>query len=120
MAKKDSDSTTVAPSSDNMFKELGLPNPEELLVKASLIKLANKTIKEKGWTQKQTAKYLGTTVPKVADMSKGRLKNLSVENLMLFLTTLDHEVTIVVKQAQQQEESRIVIPKRQVEKKKAT
>lgn len=112
MTKVKNSITTVTPSSNNMFKELGLPNPEQLLIRASLVKFVNKAISEKDLTHKQASESLGITVPKVADMRKGRLKNFSVENLLLFLTTLDYDVTIIVKQAQQQEEDKIVIPKK--------
>ncbi len=82
--------------SGNVFADMGLPNPEERLVKSKLARLVNEAIENKGWTQKYTAEVLGITQPNVSDMSRGRLKHFSVERLMEFLAKLDHNVTITV------------------------
>jgi predicted XRE-type DNA-binding protein len=85
--------------SGNVFADIGLPNPEEHLLKARLARLINKAVKEKGWTQQHTAEVLGITQPKVSDMGRGRLKNFSVERLLGFLAQLDHRVAITVSRA---------------------
>ena len=90
------DNTTITRGSGNVFADMGLPNPEERLIKARLARLINKAIKERGWKQNYTAKILGITQPKVSDISRGRLKNFSVEKLMQFLAQLNHRVTITV------------------------
>ncbi len=82
--------------SGNIFADVGLPNPEEHLLKARLARLINKAITEEGWTQQQAAEVLGVTQPKVSDLNRGRLKNFSVERLLNFLAQLDHRVTITV------------------------
>lgn len=114
MTKTNRDDTSVTYSSGNVFKDIGLPNPEELLVKARLTSLINKAIDERGWTQKQAAKALGTTQPKISDLSRGRIKNFSIEKLIAFLTDLDHDVAITVKKGKRKEE-RIVVPRKQPE-----
>ena len=90
------DDTTVTIGSGNVFADMGLPNPEERLVKARLARFINKAIEDKGWTQQQTAEVLGIAQPKVSDMSRGRLKNFSVERLIQFLAQLEHRVIITV------------------------
>jgi predicted XRE-type DNA-binding protein len=86
----------VTPSSGNIFADMGLANPEERLLKAKLARLVNKTIATKGWTQTQTAEVLGITQPDVSELSRGRLKNFSVERLIYFLSKLDRTITITV------------------------
>ena len=82
--------------SGNVFADIGLPNPEERQLKARLARLVNSSISARGWTQQHAAEVLGTTQPKVSDLSRGRLKNFSVERLMTFLTLLKHRVAITV------------------------
>ena len=82
--------------SGNVFADVGLPNPEEHLLKANLARLINKAVEEHGWTQQHAAKVLGITQPKVSDLGRGRLKNFSVERLLGFLARLDHRVAITV------------------------
>lgn len=82
--------------SGNVFADMGLPNPEEHLLKANLARLINKAVEEHGWTQQHAAKTLGITQPKVSDLGRGRLKNFSVERLLGFLAKLDHRVAITV------------------------
>jgi predicted XRE-type DNA-binding protein len=86
----------VTPSSGNIFADIGLPNPEERLLKAKLARTVNKAIAMKGWTQTYTAQVLGITQPDVSELSRGRLKNFSVERLIYFLSKLDRRVTITV------------------------
>lgn len=46
-------------SSGNVFADLGLPNPEELLAKAEITRQINKLIKQQNMTQKEAAELLG-------------------------------------------------------------
>lgn len=90
------DSIEYEVGSGNIFADIGLPNPEEHLLKARLARLINKAVEEEGWTQQRAAEVLGITQPKVSDLSRGRLKNFSVERLLNFLAHLDHRVAITV------------------------
>jgi predicted XRE-type DNA-binding protein len=82
--------------SGNVFADLDLPNPEERLLKARLASLIYDAIEHRGWTQVYTAEVLGISQPDVSDISRGRLKNFSVERLLYFLSKLEHRVTIRV------------------------
>ncbi len=86
----------VTLSSGNIFADMGLANPEERLLKAKLARLVNKAVEGKGWTQTYTAEVLGITQPDVSDLSRGRLKNFSVERLLQFLSRLERRITITV------------------------
>lgn len=82
--------------SSNVFADLGLPNPEERKLKAHLAGLMYEIIETRGWTQKQTAEVLGVTQPDVSKMTRGLLRDFSVERLLHFLSKLDQRVTITV------------------------
>jgi predicted XRE-type DNA-binding protein len=86
----------VEASSGNVFADLGLPNPEERLLKARLSILINRVIASRGLTQSQAAALLGTDQAKVSLISNGRLAGFSVERLLRFLMALDQDVTISV------------------------
>jgi predicted XRE-type DNA-binding protein len=94
--KKNKEKIKVTPSSGNIFADMGLANPEERLLKAKLARLVNKAVAGKGWTQTTTADVLGITQPDVSDLSRGRLKNFSVERLLQFLSRLERRITITI------------------------
>lgn len=94
--------------SGNVFEDMELPKPEERQLKARLARIINRAIRERGWTQQQAAEVLGITQPKVSDLSRGRLKNVSVERLMTFLTLLDHRVAITVSKGDAQADEIVV------------
>jgi predicted XRE-type DNA-binding protein len=101
----------VTPSSGNIFADMGLANPEERLLKAKLARLVNKAISAKGWTQMATAQVLGITQPDVSELSRGRLKNFSVERLLSFFSKLNRQVTISVSgEGEEAAQENIVIP----------
>jgi predicted XRE-type DNA-binding protein len=101
----------VTPSSGNIFADMGLANPEERLLKAKLARLVNSILEQKGWTQTHTAQVLGITQPDVSDLSRGRLKNFSVERLLQFLSRLERKVTITVtNEKDKKSEEAIIIP----------
>ena len=95
------DNTTITRGSGNVFADMGLPNPEERLLKARLASLIYDTIETREWTQNHTAKLLGITQPDVSNICRGRLKTFSVERLLNFLSKLDQRVTITVQDEQQ-------------------
>jgi predicted XRE-type DNA-binding protein len=89
--------TRVTASSGNVFKDLGLPNPEELLAKAELVRQISNVIEQRGLTQVEAAEVLGTTQPKVSDLLRGRLSGFSMERLIRYLNALNRDVQIVVR-----------------------
>jgi predicted XRE-type DNA-binding protein len=93
-----SDDRRVTNSSGNVFADLGLPNPEELLAKAELVRQIRTVANERGLTQDETAELLGTTQPKVSDLFRGKLSGFSMERLIRFLKALDRDVEIVVRE----------------------
>jgi predicted XRE-type DNA-binding protein len=83
--------------SRNVFKDLGLPNAEEHLVKAQLVFKIDALMKGRGLKQVEAAPLFGIRQPDVSKMLRGEFRQFSVERLMLFLVALDQDVEIVVK-----------------------
>ena len=84
------------PSSGNVFKDLGLPNPDERLAKAKLAYKVNRLIADQGMTQKQAADFLGLSRSKMTNLRNGRLKNLTIDHLFSLLGKLDYNIEIRV------------------------
>jgi predicted XRE-type DNA-binding protein len=83
--------------SRNVFKDLGVPNPEEHLVKAQLVFKIDKIMKERGLKQVDAGKLFGIRQPDVSKMLRGEFRQFSVERLLRFLVALNQDVEIVVK-----------------------
>ena len=92
-----SDDTRVQISNGNVFADLGLPNPEERLVKAELASKISSVIDQKNLTQIEAAELLGIDQPKVSALTRGRLSGFSTARLLRFLNALGNDVEIVVK-----------------------
>ena len=93
MAKK----ARVTRGSGNVFADLGLPNPEQELLKAQLSLQIYRIVKQRGLTQAQAASVLGIKQPHVSALMRNRAGNFSVGRLMEFLTALGQDVRITVK-----------------------
>ena len=83
--------------SRNVFKDLGVPNAEEHLVKAQLVFKIGTIMKERRLKQVQAADLLGIRQPDVSKMLRGEFRQFSVERLLRFLVALNQDVEIVVK-----------------------
>ena len=90
------DDTSVTRGSGNVFADMGLPNPEDRLVKARLASRIYDVIEARGWTQKHTASVLGVSQPDVSKVTRGQVREFSVSRLLDFLTKLDNRVTITL------------------------
>jgi len=93
MPKRELDYTV---SSGNVFADLGLPNPEELLAKAELAHKITVLIRKRGLTQAEAAKLLGVDQPKISSLIRGRLTGFSIERLIRFLLLLGQDIRISV------------------------
>ena len=87
----------VQVGSGNVFADLGLPNPEEMLVKAELASKIGEIIEARSLTQIDAAEILGIDQPKVSALIRGRLTGFSTERLFRFLNALGSDVEISVR-----------------------
>ena len=81
----------------NVFKDIGVPNAEEHLVKAQLVFKIGTIMKDRGLKQVEAADLFGVRQPDVSKMLRGEFRQFSVERLLRFLVALDQDVQIVVK-----------------------
>ena len=86
-------------SSGNVFADLGIPHPEQELLKAKLTLEIYRLIRKRGLTQVEAGKILGIRQLHVPALMRNRAGSFSVERLMDFLTALGQDVEISVKPA---------------------
>ena len=83
--------------SRNVFKDLGMQNADEHLIKAELVFKIDAILKQRRLTQAEAAGLLGIKQPDVSKMLRGDFRPFSIERLLRFLVALDQDVEIVVK-----------------------
>ena len=81
----------------NVFRDIGVPNAEEHLVKAQLVFKIGTILRKRRLKQAEAADLFGIRQPDVSKMLRGEFRQFSVERLLRFLVALDHDVEIVVK-----------------------
>ncbi|MDI1264540.1 MAG: helix-turn-helix transcriptional regulator [bacterium] len=84
-------------SSGNIFTDLGLPNAEEHLLKATLVVELKRLMAERKLTQTETASMVEMKQPDLSKLLRGHFKLVSVEKLMRMLTAFDQDVEITLK-----------------------
>src|SRR6266436_6079976 len=97
MKKSRAREVRVVEGSGNVFADLGLPNPEQELLKAQLTLQIHTVLKGSGMTQVEIARILGVQQPQVSLLMRNRAGNFSVGRLMEFLTALRQDVEITVR-----------------------
>jgi predicted XRE-type DNA-binding protein len=90
-------------SSGNVFADLGVPHPEQELLKAQLTLQIYRLIKARGLRQADAGKILGIRQPHVSALMRNRAGVFSVERLMDFLTSLGQDVQIRVRPARNEQ-----------------
>ena len=83
--------------SQNVFKDIGVREPEEHLVKAQLVFKIDTILKKRRLKQVEAAELFGVRQPDVSKMLRGEFRQFSVERLLRFLVALDQDVEIRVR-----------------------
>ncbi|MDR0587489.1 MAG: helix-turn-helix domain-containing protein [Burkholderiales bacterium] len=86
----------IEESVGNVYLDLGMPNAQEMLVKAQLATKIDEIIKSRKWTQQQAAAVLGMSQPKLSKMLRGQFRGVSETKMMDCLIRLGRNVQIVV------------------------
>lgn len=81
---------------DNVLLDLGFEDAEELSAKAALALKLNTLIDQRGLSQTEAAAITGMTQPKVSQVRRYKLQNISLERLMQALVSFDQQVQIAV------------------------
>ena len=76
-------------SSGNVFKDLGLPSPDDRLAKAKLAYKINRLIADQEMTQKDAADFLGISQSKMTVLRNGRLQNFTIDHLVSLFRRMD-------------------------------
>src|ERR1700687_2038545 len=96
-------------SSGNVLADLGLPHPEQELLKAKLTLQIYRLIKGRDLTQAEAGKILGIKQPHVSSLMRNRSGSFSVERLMDFLPALGQDVEISVRAARKDKDHGAVL-----------
>lgn len=83
--------------SGNVFADLGLPDAEELQVKASLVAELRSQMRRRALTQTAAAKLLGESQGDLSKLLRGGLRGYSVERLMRMLTAFNQDIEITLR-----------------------
>jgi predicted XRE-type DNA-binding protein len=84
-------------SSGNVFADIGFDNAEEMLLKSELVRQINKIIKGRELNSIQARELLNLDDEVLANLSKGRLTELTLENLFRYLNILGRDLEVVLK-----------------------
>ena len=88
----------IVESSGNVFADLKLKDAGTRLTKVRLAAAIHGVIDRLGRTQAEAAEKLGISQPKVSALLNYKLEGFSVERLMHFLTALDQDLEIVIRE----------------------
>ena len=88
---------TITRGTDNVLADLGFADAGEQQTKLRLALALNRLFKDQGLSQAKAAERLGINQPKVSALCAYRLNGFSVERLMTFLTSMDQDVAITIR-----------------------
>lgn len=91
--------TDIEQGSGNVYADIGVADPGQMLVKAQLAAKIGSILKARHLTQAQAAEILGVPQPKVSDMLRGKFRGISETKMIECLARLGRDVQIVVKAA---------------------
>ncbi len=89
----------IETGSGNVYADLGLPDAQEMLVKAKLATKIAEIIKRQNMTQQEAAELLAMPQPKVSMMLRGQFRGISESKMLNCLARLGRDIDIVVKPA---------------------
>jgi predicted XRE-type DNA-binding protein len=99
----------IPQGADNVLVDLGFNDAEELSAKAALAVKLNDLIDKRGLSQTEAANITGMTQPKVSQVRRYKLQNISLERLMQALVSFDQHVEIVVQPARRMHAAGITV-----------
>ncbi len=94
---QDKDEMPAVEGSGNVFADLGLPDADELQMKAELTRQLYHRIKALGLTQTEAGRRLGLKQPDVSKLMQGRFTGFSVDRLLVLLNALEVDIEIVLR-----------------------
>ncbi|MGE8681253.1 MAG: helix-turn-helix domain-containing protein [Achromobacter marplatensis] len=101
--------TQSSTSTRNVLYDLGFEDAADLTAKVQLAIKFNDLIDQRGLNQTEVATLTGMTQPKVSQIRRYKLLNVSLERLMQALVSLDQHVEIRVRKARQSDTAAIKV-----------
>ena len=91
----------IEKGSGNVFQDIGFPPHEaqNLLMRAELMVKVETFVDKSGLTQKEAAKLLGLTQPRLNDLLKGKIDKFSLDALVNMLARAGMKVKLTVRKA---------------------
>ena len=89
----------VSSASANIFEELGLPDAENLKLRAQLMVEVREYVDESGLTQAAAARAMKTTQPRLNEVLKGKIDKCSIDRLVQMLAEVGRHISIKVSKA---------------------
>ena len=89
----------VRKSSGNVFKDIGMSNASDALVKAQLAHEICAVIAARRLNQTEAGRLIGLDQPKISALKRGQLRGFSADRLLRCLNDLGREVDIVIRPA---------------------
>ena len=83
-------------TTDNIFADLGLEDADEMITRSDLLSEVVSLIRNSHLTQKEIARILGISAPKVSALMTGKINDFSNETLMSYLALLGCNIEIRV------------------------
>lgn len=105
----ETEETRIERGSDNIFADLGHPEPEVHLLKAELVIRIDRIIRRRKLKQVEAAKLLGLSQPDVSRLLRGDFRDYSVERLLRLLTALGRDVEIIIREPRSKRQGRLSI-----------
>lgn len=90
-------SQAIETGSGNVFKDLGLADPDERQLRVQLAVRFNDLLQAEGLTQASAAKLLGMAQPHVSELKNYKLSRFSSERLLRCITLLNRDVEIFIR-----------------------
>lgn len=87
---------TFRESSGNVFADFGLEDADDLMAKTELALAIRRHIEQRGLTQTQAARLLGTTQARVSELYNAKVMKMTFDRLLSFLSALDCDTYITV------------------------
>ncbi len=93
--------TKIEKGSGNVFLDIGFPPGEaqNLLMRADLMLKIERFVRKSGMTQKEAAKLLGITQPRLNLLLKRKIELFSLDALVNMVTRTGMQVKLTVKKA---------------------
>lgn len=96
VGRKKIEGEAITRGTTNVFADLGFADAEERQTKLRLAHAINSILEKRNFVEAEAARILGVDRPTVSALVHYKLERFSVDRLMLFLTSLDRDVEIVI------------------------